>query len=91
MSNSTTIRAVETEFLHANKWTEKRTEGWTDVKKLAIALRNFANALTNNGKLLINYNNPIFMIEVLYYRALAFYCFFPLALQPIVGLYFAAL
>ena len=39
-----TIRAVETEFFNANKRTDKRTEEWTDMKRLVIALRNFANA-----------------------------------------------
>ena len=71
-----TIRAVETEFFHANKRTDKRTEGWIDTKKLAITLRNFANALINTSQLLINYKNPVFRIEVLYYRALALYCIF---------------
>jgi hypothetical protein len=61
-----TIRAVETEFFHANKGTDKRTEGWADMKKIVIALRNFANALINTSQLLISNNNPIFRIEVLY-------------------------
>ena len=59
------IPTVETEFLHANRRTDKQTEGWTDMKKLAIALRNFANALINTSQILIEYKNPVFMIEVL--------------------------
>jgi hypothetical protein len=72
ISNFMTIRAVETEFFHANKRTDKQTEGWTDVKRLAIALGNVANALINTSQLLINYKNPVFIIEVLHYRALFF-------------------
>jgi len=71
-----TIRAVETEFFHANKRTDKRSEEWTDMKKLVIALRNFANAIINTSQILINYENPVFRIEVLYNGALAFYCIY---------------
>lgn len=62
--------------IRANKRTDKRVEGWADMKKLVIALRNFANALINTSQLLINYKNPLFRIEVLYNGALAFYCIY---------------
>jgi hypothetical protein len=39
------IRPVGAELFHADRQTEGRTDGQTDVMKLIVAFRNFANAL----------------------------------------------
>jgi hypothetical protein len=41
------IHPVKAEFLHAE---DGRTDGQTDMKKLTVAFRNFANAPKNCGR-----------------------------------------
>jgi hypothetical protein len=46
MSNSTKIRPVNSEFLHADGWTDGQTDGH-DMTKLIVAFRSFADAAKN--------------------------------------------
>ena len=52
MSNLIEIRPVRTEVFHADRRTDDRMDGLTDMTKLIVAFRNFANALNKNKLLL---------------------------------------
>jgi len=47
------IRPVETELLHA----DRRVDGWTDITKLIVAFRNFANGTTKTGDVYVKRNS----------------------------------
>jgi hypothetical protein len=47
MSNFVKIRPVEAEVFHADTNTDRQTYEQTDVTKLAVTFRNFANAPKN--------------------------------------------
>jgi len=44
MSNATKICSVGTELFHADRQTDRRSEGQTNMRKLMVAFCNFANA-----------------------------------------------
>ena len=46
------IHPVETELLHA----DRRTDVWTDITKLIVAFRNFANGTTKTGNVYVKRN-----------------------------------
>ena len=43
------IRPVGAELSHADKGTDRRTDGRTDMTKLIVTFRNFANAPKNGS------------------------------------------
>jgi hypothetical protein len=50
ISNFMKIRPVGAELFHADRQTDGRTEGQTDMTKLTVTFRNFANAPKNETR-----------------------------------------
>jgi len=47
LSNFMKIRTVGARLLHEDRWTDRQTEGRTDMTKLIVAFNKFANAPNN--------------------------------------------
>jgi hypothetical protein len=64
MRNFMKVRTMGSELLHADGRTDKRTDGQTDMMKLIVAFRNFANA-PKNGKCIQRWNKTGFKTDTL--------------------------